>query len=140
MLGGCCGPRILPLYGDVFFEPILMNPVDLAVGHGCPSELRRATGPILSGTCGAWCWMTKNHGACSVWPISVLNFSDSSNLPVVFGRSYMQQMCFVVTKWCYDVLCWCPLGKGQVMSGCRSHYPGGRYELRKQGLEALLHG
>eukprot|EP00434_Breviolum_minutum_P033445 symbB.v1.2.029593.t1/scaffold3261.1/size60078/1 len=44
MLGGCCGPRILPFYGDVFFEPVLMNPVDLAVGHGCPSELRRATG------------------------------------------------------------------------------------------------
>lgn len=62
MLGGCCGPRILPLYGHVFFEPILMNPVDLAVGHGCPSELRRATGPILSGTCGAWCWMKNNHG------------------------------------------------------------------------------
>lgn len=52
----------------------------------------------------------------------------------------MQQMCFVVTKWYYDVLCWCPLGKGQVMSGCGSHSPGGRYELRKLGLEALLHG
>lgn len=62
MLRGCCGPRILPFYGHVFFEPILMNPVDLAVGHGCPSELRRATGPILSGTCGAWCWMKNNHG------------------------------------------------------------------------------
>ena len=53
----------------------------------------------------------------------------------------MQQMCFVVTKWCYDVLCWCPLElKGQVMSGCRSHSPGGQCEPRKLGLGALLHG